>query len=67
MQIKMNEKAALIMNALKGVSPINIHLKTNANQGIRDSFHSVWFRHTPQAARFMLMPYIFDGRVELTK
>ena len=61
----MNEKATLIMDALKGISPINIHLKTTADQGIRDSFHSVWFRHTPSAARFMLLPYVFDGRVTL--
>ena len=61
----MNEKAASILNNLKGVSPINIHLKTTANEGIRDSFHSIWFRHTPQAARYMLLPYVFDGRVTL--
>jgi len=61
----MNEKAVLILDSLKGISPINIHLKTTADQGIQDSFHSVWFRHTPQAARYMLLPYIHDGRVKI--
>lgn len=65
MQIEMNEKAQLILDGLKDVNPINIHVKTSAPVGVRDAFHSVWFRHTPQAARYMLLPYIHDGRVQL--
>lgn len=65
-QTKMTEKAQLILAQLKFVNPTNIHLKTNAPQHVRDAFHSVFFRHTPSAARYMMLPYIYDGRVEFT-
>jgi hypothetical protein len=59
----MTEKAQLILAQLNHVSPINIHKKTTADQSLKDSFHSCWFNHTPQAARYMILPYLYDGRV----
>ena len=62
----MTEKAQLILAQLKFIDPTNIHIKTTARQDLQDSFHAVWFRHTPSAARYMMLPYIYDGRVEFT-
>ena len=66
MKTEMNEKAKLILSELRGVTPTNIHKKTSASESLRDSFHSLWFRHTPSAARYMLLPYLYDGRVTLS-
>ena len=59
----MNEKATLILNQLKMINPTNIHQKTTVSEDLRDSFHSVWYRHSPQSSRYMLLPYFYDGRV----
>lgn len=63
----MNEKAKMLLDGLSSITPINIHQETDAGWAIRESFHSVWYRHSPQAARYMLLPYLYDDRVELTR
>lgn len=64
-KIEMTEKAQLLLAQLQYINPINIGNKTDAATSVKDAFHSVWFNHTPQAARYMLLPYIYDGRVEI--
>ena len=61
----MTEKAQLVLAQLQYITPINIGAKTDAETSVKDAFHSVWFNHAPQAARYMLLPYVYDGRVEI--
>jgi len=34
---------------------------TNANWSQRVNFESLWFTHSPQAARYTLLPYYHNG------
>ena len=47
------------LTRLKELTPLNIHLLTDAGFGLRVNFESVWTNHCPQAARYMLLPYYF--------
>lgn len=51
------------IEALKVLTPTNLHLKTNATKAQLENFHSVWFRHTPSAARYMLLPSFWSGEL----
>ena len=62
----MTDSQQFLLNATKRITHLNIHLLTDASDGAKDSFRSVWFRHTPQAARYMLFAQLNDGRVKLT-
>ena len=67
MQTGMNEKAQTLLNALNNVSPTNIGQTTTAPVAVRDAFHSMWFNHSPQAARYMLLPYLYNDKVLFTE
>ncbi len=56
-------KVAEALKALDTVTPVNLHLKTNADYTQRENFHSIWFNHTPQAARFYLLPPLWEGKL----
>ena len=62
----MNEKAKLLLNELKGVNPLNLMKVTTAKSDLHSSFLSLWFDHSHQAARYMLLPYLYDRRIEFT-
>lgn len=62
----MTENQQLLYNAVQTISHLNIHQKTTATVGQQESFRSVWFSHTPSAARYMLFAQLCDGRIELT-
>ena len=66
LQIKMTENQQLLYDAVKTISHLDVHAKTTATIGQQESFRSVWFRHTPSAARYMLFAQLCDGRIELT-
>lgn len=65
MQIEMTENQQLLLEAVKHISHLNVHSKTTASEGEQESFRSVWFRHTPSAARYMLFAQLCDGRIKL--
>ena len=66
-QMEMNEKAKLLVQELNEVNPLNLMRITTASEDLHSSFLSVWFRHSHQAARYMLLPYLYDRRIEFTK
>ena len=61
----MTEQQQYLLDAAKTISHLNIHQKTTAAMGQQESFRSVWFRHTPSAARYMLFAQLCDGRIKL--
>ena len=48
---------------LDTLTPDTIHLKTNASLGQIMDFQSIWWRHTPQAARYYLLPSYWEGKL----
>ena len=62
----MTETQQLLFDATQTISHLDIHAKTTANEGQQESFRSVWFGHTPTAARYMLFAQLCDGRISLT-
>ena len=56
-------KVAEALKALNTITPVNLHLKTNADYAQRENFHSLWFNHTPQAARYYLLPPFWEGKL----
>jgi len=62
----MTENQQFLLDATKTISHLNVHSTTTANEGQQESFRSVWFNHTPQAARYMLFAQLADGRIKLT-
>ena len=61
----MTENQLFFLSAVQQISHLDIHAKTTADEGRQESFRSVWFNHTPSAARYMLFAQLCDGRVEL--
>ena len=62
----MTENQLFLLGAVQNITHLNIHAKTTANEGEQESFRSVWFGHTPSAARYMLFAQLCDERIELT-
>lgn len=56
-------KVEKALAALRTLTPLNLHLKTNATVAQRDDFHAIWHRHTPQAARYFLLPSLWRGEL----
>jgi len=46
---------------LETLTPDDIHLKTNATLSQIMDFQSIWWRHTPSAARYYLLPSYWEG------
>ena len=61
----MTETQQLLLAAAQNVSHLNVHQKTTATEGQQESFRSLWFNHTPSAARYMLFAQLCDGRIQL--
>lgn len=62
----MNQPHPEVEEALKflrTLTPDNIHLKTNATLSQIMDFQSIWWRHTPSAAVYYLLPSYWDGRL----
>ena len=49
------------MAFLETLTPDTIHLKTNATLGQIMDFQSIWWNHTPSAARYYLLPSYWTG------
>ena len=49
------------MARLSTLTPLNIHLKTNADFNVRVGFESLWSGHGPQAARYLLLPFYWEA------
>ena len=62
----MTEDQQLLFAATQTISHLDIHAKTTADSSQQESFRSVWFNHTPSAARYMLLAQLCDGRISLT-
>ena len=45
------------MTVLRTLSPANLKARTNATWAMMVDFEAVWYGHTPEAARLMLLPY----------
>ena len=46
---------------LETLTPDDIHLKTNATLSQIMDFQSIWWRQTPSAARYYLLPSYWEG------
>jgi len=46
---------------LETLKPDDIHLKTNASLNQIMDFQSIWWNHTPSAARYYLLPLYWEG------
>ena len=44
------------MSVLRTINPSNIKMRTNATWAQIVDFEAVWYGHTPEAARLMLLP-----------
>ena len=44
------------MSVLRTINPSNIKMRTNATWAQMVDFEAVWYGHTPEAARLMLLP-----------
>ena len=67
MSVFSHEKEARlkeITEFLLKVTPTTIHLITNARWGSRVNFESVWYAHGPQAARYYLLPELWNGSLK---
>jgi len=58
---EMKPEAQKALAVLDGITPGNLHLRTNANYSQRVNFESLWFNHSAQAARYSLLPYYWEG------
>ena len=56
-------KVIRALEVLDTLNPTNLHLKTNATYSHRADFDSVWYRHSPQAARYGLLPFYWRGEL----
>ena len=54
-----------LLNVANSITHLDIHSRTTATEGQQESFRSVWFRHSPSAARYMLFAQLNDGRIQL--
>lgn len=59
----MDERARKSLEVVGTITPLNMRLKTDASESLQMSFADMWSRHGAQAARYSLLPYIYDGRV----
>ena len=59
----MTPEVRQALDFLETVSPINIHIKTNATLSHRMDFESLWNKHGPAAARLCLLPKYIDGLI----
>jgi len=62
---KMTETQEFFMAATQGITHLNIHAKTTATTGQQESFRSMWFTHTPSAARYALFAQLCRGSISL--
>ncbi len=58
---EMSEQAQEWLALLDTLGPDNICQKTNATWGQAYDFQGLWYNHTPQAARYFLLPRLADG------
>ena len=59
----MNEVVKEALSRLRTLTPDNIHLKTNARYSQIVDFHAIWWRHTPDAARYYLLHDYWNGQL----
>lgn len=57
----MTPEAKQALDFLNTLTPITIHLKTDATLGQRMDFESIWNKHGPQAARYSLLARYMNG------
>ena len=65
LHLKMTEEQQFLLDATNQIDHLNVHALTISTQGEQESFRSVWFGHTPQAARYMLFAQLCNGKVKL--
>jgi len=52
----MSPELKSALNLLSGINPNNLHRRSNATNAQRMHFESIWYRHSPDAARYFLLP-----------
>ena len=56
------QKVKEALARLNTLTPLNLHLKTDADFDVKTNFESVWSRHGAQAARYLLLPFYWEGQ-----
>jgi hypothetical protein len=59
----MTQEVKDALNFLSTLTPVNIHIKTNATLNHRLDFESLWNKHGPQAARYGLLARYMEGKI----
>jgi hypothetical protein len=65
MHAKMNAEHRAAFERLLPLTPTNIHLKTNATYGQHADFETIWFKHSPTAARYYLFASLWKGDLSI--
>ncbi len=61
----MTEEHKAAYKRLLPLTPTNIQLKTNATYGQRADFETIWFNHSPTAARYYLFTSLWNGTLSV--
>ena len=59
----MDDKAKRALDVVMKITPLNIRSRTDASEALQISFADIWSRHGAQAARYSLLPHVYDGHV----
>ena len=61
MHDKMNAEHKAAFGRLLPLTPTNLQLRTNATFGQHADFETLWFNHSPTAARYYLFTSLWKG------
>ena len=65
MHDKMNAEHRACFERLLPLTPTNIKLKTNVTYGQHADFETIWFKHSPTAARYYLFTSLWKGNLSV--
>ena len=65
MHDKMTAEHKAAFTRLYSLTPTNIHLKSNATYGQHADFETIWFNHSPTAARYYLFTSLWKGELAI--
>lgn len=65
MHANMTAEHRAAFTRLLPLTPTNVHLKTNATYGQRADFETIWFNHSPTAARYYLFTSLWNGELSI--
>ena len=65
MHDKMTAEHKAAFTRLLPLTPTNIHRKTNCTFGQHADFETIWFKHSPTAARYYLFTSLWNGKLDI--